>query len=326
MDQQPPAGGDQDRGPYVVAIFWAMVAVLVVVVSMRLWGRYMIGKTGADDWMMVFTVVSVAGLGLQETRLTQAGLTHHKRRLCHSRRIHRWFPAPLLPVAGANDPSPQVQLDCPAVRDHRLQYWEDLGGATDASHSRVERLLAQMGRLHWRWKRASLQPTKHHPHFRTMPARRGALEPFTGCAGSGNLLGSENTDRLRHLSGQYVILLSIVRLRANGSLGWNVLIDMLLAILPVTIFWTINLTWQRKVGTCVLLGLGFIAALCAAIKTQYLASLNARSDLTCMSDVPVLGISPLTFTRGDVQSLCLVDSRAVRDHHLRKCTTAQAHL
>lgn len=58
------------------------------------------------------------------------------------------------------------------------------------------------------------------------------------------------------------------------------MIDVVLAVLPVTIFYHLNLSFKKKLGLSALLGLGLVAAICGAVKTKYLASLSARSDLT----------------------------------------------
>ena len=53
----PPEGGDYDRGPYAVTFFWVTVGLSVAVVALRFIGRRMIRSTGADDWMMLLTLV-----------------------------------------------------------------------------------------------------------------------------------------------------------------------------------------------------------------------------------------------------------------------------
>jgi hypothetical protein len=58
------------------------------------------------------------------------------------------------------------------------------------------------------------------------------------------------------------------------------MVDVILAVLPVTIFYRLSITIEKKLGLSVLLGLGLVAAICGAIKTKFLASLSARSDLT----------------------------------------------
>lgn len=61
---------------------------------------------------------------------------------------------------------------------------------------------------------------------------------------------------------------------------WNILTDLFLAFLPATFLYNLDLTVKKKIGLCLLLGLGAMAAVFAAIKTKYLSSLTARSDIT----------------------------------------------
>jgi hypothetical protein len=58
MDSQAPAGGNQDRGPQTIAIFWAEAGFALIVVALRIWGRVMIHQLGSDDYVMLFTLVS----------------------------------------------------------------------------------------------------------------------------------------------------------------------------------------------------------------------------------------------------------------------------
>lgn len=81
------------------------------------------------------------------------------------------------------------------------------------------------------------------------------------------------------------------------------LIDVLLAVLPVTIFYNLSLSLSKKLGLCALLGLGLIAGVCGIIKTKFLASLNARSDLTCKSFPPQLRKYSCSHVSGDTFDL-----------------------
>jgi uncharacterized membrane protein YcaP (DUF421 family) len=60
MDPQPPAGGYQDRGPQMIVIYWIEAAVAILVVCLRIWGRIVIRQVGIDDYVMVFTLVSLS--------------------------------------------------------------------------------------------------------------------------------------------------------------------------------------------------------------------------------------------------------------------------
>ena len=81
-------------------------------------------------------------------------------------------------------------------------------------------------------------------------------------------------------------------------LGWNVAMDFLLALFPVTIVYGLNMSSNRKVAISVLLGLGMLyvewtgflrpifehqadvdsSGVCAAIKTAKLYALASRAD------------------------------------------------
>ncbi|KAG5924713.1 hypothetical protein E4U42_004565 [Claviceps africana] len=72
----------------------------------------------------------------------------------------------------------------------------------------------------------------------------------------------------------------IVQLRFSLFLsGWNMVVDVFLAVLPATFFCKLNLTLKKKIGLCALLGLGSLAAICAAAKTKYLYSLTTPVDI-----------------------------------------------
>lgn len=54
----PPAGGDQDRGPQLMAMFWVETILAIAILSARFYVRHAIRGLGPDDWMMLITVVS----------------------------------------------------------------------------------------------------------------------------------------------------------------------------------------------------------------------------------------------------------------------------
>lgn len=53
----PPPGGYEDRGPQMIAIYWIEAAIAILVVTLRIWGRVVIRQVGADDYVMIFTLV-----------------------------------------------------------------------------------------------------------------------------------------------------------------------------------------------------------------------------------------------------------------------------
>ena len=55
---QAPLGGDVDRGPALVALYWTESAVAILFIILRFSARWTIRGIGKDDWMMLFTLVS----------------------------------------------------------------------------------------------------------------------------------------------------------------------------------------------------------------------------------------------------------------------------
>ena len=53
-----PPGGDQDRGWKMIGINWAMFAIELVIVSLRVYSRKKIRAIGLDDYLMGLSVVS----------------------------------------------------------------------------------------------------------------------------------------------------------------------------------------------------------------------------------------------------------------------------
>ena len=48
------------------------------------------------------------------------------------------------------------------------------------------------------------------------------------------------------------------RIGADGTLAFNIFVDALLAVLPSSIIWTLNLPIRKRVELCILLGLGLL--------------------------------------------------------------------
>lgn len=53
-----PAGGNQDRGPAAMAIYWSQTGIAMFIVAARFYARNMIKGVGPDDWFMLVTLVS----------------------------------------------------------------------------------------------------------------------------------------------------------------------------------------------------------------------------------------------------------------------------
>jgi hypothetical protein len=56
----PGADSKYDSGPELLRDIWALAAVTVVVVSLRVYAKFRIAKSGWDDILMTFALVSEA--------------------------------------------------------------------------------------------------------------------------------------------------------------------------------------------------------------------------------------------------------------------------
>lgn len=53
----PPSGGDQDRGPALMAMWWTELSISIIMVAMRMYSHYRLKNVGVDDWFMVTALV-----------------------------------------------------------------------------------------------------------------------------------------------------------------------------------------------------------------------------------------------------------------------------
>lgn len=126
----PPVGGNQDRGPRILATLWAEWAIAFVVVAHRLWARVMIKKLGIDDWMMFFTLVRPAiRLNFSSQPSVLIGLLVPVLGQLYSNDFTylQWGrKASLLLVPSSNLDRRQIQLDGTAIRYNWSWHWEDI--------------------------------------------------------------------------------------------------------------------------------------------------------------------------------------------------------
>jgi len=57
----------EDRGPAAVAVYWTQIGIATVVVAARFYTRRRMRLTGADDWLMLVTLVSFSIHTMAET-------------------------------------------------------------------------------------------------------------------------------------------------------------------------------------------------------------------------------------------------------------------
>ncbi|KAF4636567.1 hypothetical protein G7Y89_g1526 [Cudoniella acicularis] len=73
-----PAGGNVDRGPFILALQWATTSVALLVIVARLYVRSAIIKyRGWDDYLIVFSIINAIGAAACDTLAVQHGYGHH---------------------------------------------------------------------------------------------------------------------------------------------------------------------------------------------------------------------------------------------------------
>ena len=59
MESLPkPEGGDVDRGPALLAMWWTELSICIVMVAMRVYSRIKLRSWGIDDWLMLTALAS----------------------------------------------------------------------------------------------------------------------------------------------------------------------------------------------------------------------------------------------------------------------------
>ena len=48
----------ENRGTAAIAVYWAMGIIAIIVISLRFYARVALRSLGADDWLMLVTLVS----------------------------------------------------------------------------------------------------------------------------------------------------------------------------------------------------------------------------------------------------------------------------
>jgi len=247
MDVQPPPGGNQDRGPQLVALYWVESAVAIIVVAMRLWGRMMIRGTSYDDYVMLLTLVLFLCLASFVTYYASIGGCRHL--------FYLTPPEQMLAVE----------------YNWATQPWGIFGFATGKIS--VALLILRIMGPNSVWRKWMLYLSIVSVFIINA---LGCILTFVQCSPSYALWNpqlvatGQATCWDPKVQSDYAIFLS----------SWNILIDIVLAILPVSILWGLNMPARQKLGLGGLLSLGLLAAVCGIVKVNYLAGLNARSDLT----------------------------------------------
>ncbi|KAI0910897.1 hypothetical protein F4823DRAFT_336321 [Ustulina deusta] len=245
MELMTPRDPDIDRGPIIIGLYSAECAVSLVILILRVWARSSISATGWDDIFMVITWVLFAVLTVLVGFLGSAGGTRHLYYLTKEAAKHvtklNWIAQPFGIIA--------------------------LGTGKLA----VGFLLLRLIPPNTRWRRRMIWALM----IITMIANSlSVILTFTQCRDPAALWDPD----VRAVTQCWDPKVQSDFSTFTGSL--NSAVDIIFSLIPITFIWKLHLSIRKRLGLVVLLSTGSFSGVSAAIKTNQLVTLTARSDLT----------------------------------------------
>ncbi|KAG5980691.1 hypothetical protein E4U55_003774 [Claviceps digitariae] len=246
-DELPPEGGDIDQGPQALILFWATAAVSIIVVTLRFIGRYFRQRIGLDDWFMLVTLILHILFVAVLTKVILLGGLRHIHFLEQNQRVRilkwTWICQPFIVLGFATG---KLSIG--------ILLWRVVGSAT----------FWRKWLLCFTLALALIFSVINVVLTYAQCSTPEALWDYALVAEGKATCWSPN------IQVNFALFLS----------GWNIVVDLFLAVLPATFFYKLDLTLKKKIGLCALLGMGSLAAICAAAKAKYLYSMSTRSDVT----------------------------------------------
>ncbi|GAB7340524.1 hypothetical protein MBLNU457_6943t1 [Dothideomycetes sp. NU457] len=246
MDAHHPSTIYGGKAPFIMGITWGETAVALVMVAARLWGASI--RRGELRWDFFWVAVAcVCGMGSQSL-LTVAAY--------HGLGMHIW------------------ELDVDLITIVLKYYWASatvgLFGILSAKVAIIALLLAVKGPnqkkrgylLHFLWisNLLFIIAVVLMIYFQCRPA--DAIWDIT------------------KLPNANCSLKPVARAVGYAQGAWSACSDIVLALYPISVVWKLQTSLKMKIGFCVLMGGGIIAAISVAIRTYYINTLATNLDVT----------------------------------------------
>ncbi|KAG8161510.1 hypothetical protein KVR01_008497 [Diaporthe batatas] len=238
-----PLPPDQNRGPQMMGMFWTMVAISTMMVALRFYARFRIKSIGWDDWAMLMAQLLFVLGNSFATYWVHNGGGRHVWYLSENQTL----------LAGKWAYISQV----PIILTYAF-------GKTSIALLTL-RFIGSISM----WRKSLLSfiiGAEFVVNILTF------ILIFLQCTPSHALWTK--------VEGASCWPSYIVRNCNHFSRAWNFFVDILLAILPVSFVYKLNLRLHKKIALAGLLSLGLVAALCGGIKWQYENDLTDPSDFT----------------------------------------------
>ncbi|KAF2713000.1 hypothetical protein K504DRAFT_127776 [Pleomassaria siparia CBS 279.74] len=238
---------DVDRGSQLAATYISGCAVSSIFVVMRLCARFSIAGVGIDDICMLVTWIVFLPLTIILSIFCFSGGTRHLAYLSED-------PSNAEYLLMLNWIAQPLAIFC-------------LGTGKVAVAFLIIRLLNRASV----WRKWSLYISSSWTLINTFLM---ILFTFVQCKNPAALWDSEVRSRTTCWDPSVQSSFSIY------GASFHAVLDIFLALLPITLVWGLKMTLRKRIALCGLLGCGSLTGICAAIKTTKLASLNDRSDFT----------------------------------------------
>ncbi|KAM7200827.1 hypothetical protein V8F33_003758 [Rhypophila sp. PSN 637] len=284
-----PLPPDEDRGPQLMGAFWTWSALSIILVALRFYARYQLRAIGLDDWMMLFTVTLFIIATCFVTYMAHIGGARHAFYLTPEETLRAvkfsFLSQPWAIFLFATGKTSVALLTLRIIGGQKSANSLSSGGKFALSINTKSRYF---------WRRTAL-------YFLIVSlfivCSLGCIFTFVQC----NPPRALWTPELLAPIGSGTCWDPKVQLHFNYFLAsWNIMADVVLALLPATFISGLKLRLGKKIALCILLSLGLIAAVFSAIKVPYLADLGARVDFTWNA----YGIQMWTGAEAFVMILC----------------------
>ncbi|KAK7919996.1 chp3 [Apiospora marii] len=237
-----------DRGSALMTLTWVLTALAFVTVALRISFRAKVKKFGWDDLFMVLSMLCFFGWSIALTLYAFRGGTRHI-----------WHVALL-----GDDNMAAVQL---------LNWTSQVFGIMGVAAGKISvsaLLLAIIRQTEMRWQRMYIWVITIT--LASVVALSCSILTFAQCSPP------------RRLWDQRVDGHCIDPLVMSGfgtfTGSFNTFADASLAIIPITIFWSLQNKTAERIQLSIVFSLNILTSICSGIKTQYLAELANRDDLT----------------------------------------------
>ncbi|KAH1411909.1 hypothetical protein KXV95_001126 [Aspergillus fumigatus] len=239
----PPRGGDRDRGALLLGVLWAQAGIATVIIFLRLYARFMIHTTGWDDWLMFLTLAIFIGSIIIVTLQDSVGGYRHLYYLDKDAAVRA------------------LELNFILRGVHIIGY--ATGKASIGAF-----ILRLIGRQNM-WQKWVVWVLII---FTTLVNVLNCIFNFVQCSPvQGNWdprVSAKCWEKRAQLKFAYFMC------------SENIAADAVLAIIPATFLFNMNLSLKKRINMTILLGLGSMATICGIIKTVELNSIRDDPDFT----------------------------------------------